>query len=229
MIAIGLRQAAEEDFKPSSATLSISSLVWLICRDSKTPAQTGWRISSNCCTSTTNLQDAISKVFKPLHKIEAIETESLNRSRATNIIVLQITFSQTTVHEINTFLHFWLKLPWSHVRRVLSSLTLPRITGFLRVLQYPPVVTMGPWGVALTGPLGRTAQVADRLSSIDRNTLSYLYLKKIFALISIRVLNISDSIRVRYQSIKYDKYECEQISETSTKLYMKNTSTTHIV
>ena len=57
----------------------------------------------------------------------------------------------------------WLKLPLSHVIRVLSSLTLPRIAGFLRILQFPSVVTLGPLGVALTGPLKRRAQVADRV------------------------------------------------------------------
>ena len=55
----------------------------------------------------------------------------------------------------------WLKLPLSHVTRVLSTLTLPSIAGFLRVLRFPPVVTLDPWGLALTGPLGRTAQIAD--------------------------------------------------------------------
>ena len=57
----------------------------------------------------------------------------------------------------------WLKLPWSHVRKVLSNLTLPSIAGFLRVLRFPPVVTPNPWGMVLTEPLGRTAQVADRV------------------------------------------------------------------
>ena len=50
-----------------------------------------------------------------------------------------------------------LKLPWLHVRRVLFSLTLPSMAGFLRVLRFPPVVTLDPKGVTLTGPLGRTA------------------------------------------------------------------------
>ena len=56
----------------------------------------------------------------------------------------------------------WLKLPWSHVRRVMSSLSLPSIAGFLRVLRFPRVVTLDPRRVALTRPLGRTAYVADR-------------------------------------------------------------------
>ena len=56
-----------------------------------------------------------------------------------------------------------LQLPLSHVRRVFSSLTLPIIAGFLRVFQFPPVVTLDPLGVALTRPLGRTAQEADRI------------------------------------------------------------------
>ena len=72
--------------------------------------------------------------------------------------------SLTTVIRVRFRLRavIWLKLPWSHVRRVLSSLTLPNITGFLQVLRFPPVVTLDPWGVALTRPLGRIAQVADR-------------------------------------------------------------------
>ena len=49
------------------------------------------------------------------------------------------------------------------MRRVLSSWTLPSITGFLRVLQFPPVVNVDPSGVALTGPLGRRADVANRV------------------------------------------------------------------
>ena len=73
--------------------------------------------------------------------------------------------SLTTVTRVRFWLRvvIWLKLPWSHVRRVLSSLTLPIIAGFLRVLRFPPVVTLDPWRVALTGPLGRTAQVAGRV------------------------------------------------------------------
>ena len=51
----------------------------------------------------------------------------------------------------------WLKLHWLHVRRVLSSLTPPSIAGFFRVLWFPRVVTLDPWGVAFNGPLGRTA------------------------------------------------------------------------
>ena len=35
-----------------------------------------------------------------------------------------------------------LKLPFSDVRKVLSSLTLLSIAGFLKVLRFPPVVTM---------------------------------------------------------------------------------------
>ena len=61
-----------------------------------------------------------------------------------------------------------LKLPWSHVRRVLSSLTLPSIAGFLRVVRFPSVVTLDPWEVALTGPLGRTARVTDRIIQYKR-------------------------------------------------------------
>ena len=46
------------------------------------------------------------------------------------------------------------KVQFRHVRRVLSSLPLPNIEGFLRVLRFPSVVTLGQWGVALTGLLG---------------------------------------------------------------------------
>ena len=62
------------------------------------------------------------------------------------------------------FLHcavICIKLPLSHVTGVLFSLTLPSIAGFVRVLRFPPVVTLDPWGVALTRPLGRTAYVSD--------------------------------------------------------------------
>ena len=65
----------------------------------------------------------------------------------------------------------WRTSPWGEtygeecclVRIVLSSLTLPSIAGFLWVFRFPPVVTLDPWGVALTGTLGRTAQIADRV------------------------------------------------------------------
>ena len=57
----------------------------------------------------------------------------------------------------------WLKLSWWKVRMGLSSLTLPRGVGFLRVLYFPPVITLDPWAVALTWPLGRLAYVADRV------------------------------------------------------------------
>ena len=55
--------------------------------------------------------------------------------------------------------------------RVMSSLSLPDVAGFLRVLRFPPVVTLDPKEVALTGPLGRTALVAVGLSSINKSTL----------------------------------------------------------
>ena len=72
-------------------------------------------------------------------------------------VIVHMSF--TTVTRVRFLLHavIWLKLPLSHVRRVLSSLSLPIIAGFLQVLRFPPVVTLDPWGVALTGPLGRTA------------------------------------------------------------------------
>ena len=38
----------------------------------------------------------------------------------------------------------WLKLLWLHVRKVLSSLTLRSIAGFLRVLRFPPAVKLNP-------------------------------------------------------------------------------------
>ena len=37
-----------------------------------------------------------------------------------------------------------LKLPWSHVRRVLSSLTPLIIACFLRVFRFPPAITLDP-------------------------------------------------------------------------------------
>ena len=49
--------------------------------------------------------------------------------------------SLATVTRVRFRLHavIRLKFPWSHVRRVLSNLTLPSIAGFLRVLRFPPV------------------------------------------------------------------------------------------
>ena len=67
--------------------------------------------------------------------------------------------SHTTVTRVRFLLRavIWLKVPWSHLRRVLSSSTLPSIASFLQVLRFPPVVIMDPWGVTIPGPLGRTA------------------------------------------------------------------------
>ena len=57
--------------------------------------------------------------------------------------------SHTTVTRVPFWLHaiIWLKLPWAHVSKVLSSLTLPSTTGFLRILWFRPVVTLdlGGW------------------------------------------------------------------------------------
>ena len=50
---------------------------------------------------------------------------------------------------------FTRNLPWLHVRRVLSSLTLPNIAGFLPVLRFTPWKP-DPWRVAVIGFLGRT-------------------------------------------------------------------------
>ena len=37
---------------------------------------------------------------------------------------------------------------------------LPSTVGFLWVLQFPLIVTLDPWGVAFTEPLGRTGYLA---------------------------------------------------------------------
>ena len=57
----------------------------------------------------------------------------------------------------------YLKLTLSHARSVLSIMTPSSIAGILRVVRFPAVVTLEPWGMALTGPLGRTAQEAYRV------------------------------------------------------------------
>ena len=90
------------------------------------------------------------------------EEETDKRGTAVTVVVHM---SLTTVNSVRFQLGavIWLNLPWSHVRKMLSILTLPNIADFLRVLRFPPVVTLAPWGVALTGPLRRTAQVADRI------------------------------------------------------------------
>ena len=83
-------------------------------------------------------------------------------SFGSDIVVVHV--SLTTVTWVRFRLHaiIKLKLPQSHVRRVLSSLTLPSIAGFLWVLRFPPVVTMYPRG----GPYWtsrETVEVADRV------------------------------------------------------------------
>ena len=54
--------------------------------------------------------------------------------------------SLTTATTVRFHLHrvIWSKLPLSHVRRVLSNLTLPSIIGCLRVLRFPPLVILNP-------------------------------------------------------------------------------------
>ena len=78
-------------------------------------------------------------------------------------MVVQVSLTTVTRIRFRLGAIIWLKLPLSHVRRVLFSLTLPSIAGFLRVFRFPPVVTLNSWMVASTGPLGRIAQVADRV------------------------------------------------------------------
>ena len=90
--------------------------------------------------------------------LRKIVSSSLTPGDTGGTVVVHV--SLTTVTRVPFWLHaiIWLKLPWSHVSRVLSSLTLPSTTGFLWVLWFPPVVTLDPLGVAFTWPLGRTAQ-----------------------------------------------------------------------
>ena len=59
-------------------------------------------------------------------------------------LVVQV--SLTTVTRIRFWLQnvIWLKLTLSHVRRVLSSVTLPSIAGFLRIPWFLPVQTLDP-------------------------------------------------------------------------------------
>ena len=78
---------------------------------------------------------------------------------------LAVHVSLTSVTRVRPRIHavICLKLSGSHLRRVLLNLSLPSIAGFLRVLRYPPTVTLNPWEVDLTAPLDRTAQMADRV------------------------------------------------------------------
>ena len=66
-------------------------------------------------------------------------------------VVMHVSLTTVTSIRFRPRAVIWLKLPLSHVRRVLSSLTLPSIAGFLRVFPFPPVLTVDPWGVALAG------------------------------------------------------------------------------
>ena len=66
-------------------------------------------------------------------------------------VVVHVSLTTVTGVRFRLRAVIWLKLPWWHVRRMLSSLTLPSITGFLRVVRFPPVLTLDSWGVALQG------------------------------------------------------------------------------
>ena len=89
--------------------------------------------------------------------------------------------SLTTVTRVQFRLRavIWFKLPWPRLRRVLSSLSQPSTGGFIRI---PPVVTLYPWGVALTGPPERTAEAADRVIQYKYTLrlLYRIYMKRIF-------------------------------------------------
>ena len=92
-----------------------------------------------------------------------MRTKILELWGAGGTVVVHVSLATLTCVRFRLHAVIWLKLPWSHMRRVLSSLTLPSTAGFLRVLQFPPVVTLDPWGVALTGLHGRTAKEANRV------------------------------------------------------------------
>ena len=74
-------------------------------------------------------------------------------------VVVHLSLTSVTEVRLRLLAVISLQLPLSHVRQ----LSQPIIAGFLRVFRFPPVVTLDPLGVALTHPLGRTAQEAHRI------------------------------------------------------------------
>ena len=95
--------------------------------------------------------------FKPVLADTAGKCRTPDPGCAGGTVVVHVSLTTMTRVRFRLRAVTWLKLPWSHVRRVLSSLILPSIAGFLQVLRFFPVVTLDPWEVALTGPLDRTA------------------------------------------------------------------------
>ena len=89
--------------------------------------------------------------------------EKLRTFGAGGTVLVHVSLTTVTWVRFRQHAVMWLKLPWSRVSRALSSLTLPSIAGFLRVLRFPLVVILDRGGVALAGPLGRAAQVADKV------------------------------------------------------------------
>ena len=57
-------------------------------------------------------------------------------------VVVHVSFTTVTWVRFRLRAATRLKLSLSHVRRVLSSLTLPSIGAFLRILRFPTVVTL---------------------------------------------------------------------------------------
>ena len=72
-------------------------------------------------------------------------------------VVVQVSLTTATRGGFRLRSAISLKLSLLHLRSVLSNLTLPSIPSFPRILRFPPVVTLDPRGVALTGPLKRAA------------------------------------------------------------------------
>ena len=98
---------------------------------------------------------------------------------AGGIVVVHVSLTTVTRVRIRFCAVIGLKLSLSYERRVLCSSTLPSITGF----HGYPSVSLDRWGVALTGPLGRTAQVADTVIQYNKRYFTLLYLNLTFTLI----------------------------------------------
>ena len=95
------------------------------------------------------------------------------------MVILQGAGSFVIIHVFLTAVtrvRLWLDaVVWSYFgrnREESCPLLLWSIARFLRVLRFTPVVTMDPWGVALTGPLGRITLVADRVIQYKRRHIA---------------------------------------------------------
>ena len=109
----------------------------------------------------------------------------------------------------------WNPTPCSYCsERTLSSLTLPSIASFLRVLRFPHVLTLDSWRVAPTEPLWRIADLDTLKEWLVVNKLSLNVAKTEFMIIGSKPMmkSISNSL----PNIKIDDKSISQVNECKT-------------